>query len=66
MENKEGDYCDIMKITYEIQYNSTTKTWNVFKYIRSKYSLGFYSIYESDSKKECKEYLDKYLKQLGG
>ena len=52
-----------MKITYKIEYNSTTKTWNVFKYVEGNNSINFYSIYESNNKKECKEYLDKYLKE---
>lgn len=46
-------------IRYKVEYNSTTKTWNVFKYIESERSFNFYSVFESTSKKECKEYLDK-------
>lgn len=45
-------------IRYKVEYNPTTKTWNVFKYIESEHSFNFYSVFESESKKECKEYLD--------
>lgn len=41
------------KVFYRIEYNETTKTWNVFKFIQREYSINFYSIYESVSKKEC-------------
>ena len=44
-------------IFYRIEYNTTTKTWNLFKFIQRQYSINFYSIYESVNKKDCMEKL---------
>lgn len=45
------------KITYNLEYNKTTKTWCVFKNIESYHSYNFYAIYEDTDKKRCMEKL---------
>ena len=52
------------KINYTIEYNSTTKTWCLFKNISSDRSFNFYTIAESNSKKEIKEIKDKVLSEV--
>lgn len=42
-------------IKYQVQYNQTNKTWNVYKYIETEHSFNFYSIFKG-TKQEC---LDK-------
>lgn len=50
------------KINYSIEYNTTTKTWVVWKNIESDYSFNFYSVFESASKKECQNKLSEINK----
>lgn len=50
------------KIYYSIDYNSTKKTWCVFKHIESKHSFNFYGIYEDVSKKKCIDKLKEVIK----
>jgi len=45
-----------MKINYTLEYNSTNKTWVVWKNLESEHSYNFYKVYEG-SKKECQERL---------
>ena len=47
------------KINYTIEYNPISKTWCLFKNISSDRSFNFYTIAESNSKKEIKEIKDK-------
>lgn len=50
------------KITYTIKYNSTRKTWCIFKNIESEHSYNFYGIYEDADKKKCIDKLKVVLK----
>ena len=47
------------KINYTIEYNSTTKTWCLFKNISSDRSFNFYALAESINKQELKDLKDK-------
>lgn len=47
------------KINYTLEYNSTNKTWVVWKNIESDHSFNFYSIFESKDKKECIKYMEE-------
>lgn len=44
-----------MKKYYKVEYNHTTKTWCLNKYIESDQAINFYTIYETPEKKLCME-----------
>ena len=47
------------EITYTIEYNSNTKTWCLFKNIKTSQGFNFYTILESQIKQECIDKLDE-------
>ena len=51
-------------ITYQVQYNQTNKTWNVYKYIETEHSFNFYSIFKG-TKQECIKKKEEVEKQNG-
>ena len=46
-------------ITYTIEYNSNTKTWCLFKNIKTPQGFNFYTILESQIKQECIDKLEE-------
>ena len=52
----------MFKKYYTLEYNSTTKTWCVFRNVESQYGCSFMSIYESKYKDLCKKKFKEVVK----